>query len=217
MFRRCLWIFFKREHRLDKELLGHLTYVRVTEVTGGRKGDGHAHYHAYFHSPYIPHELVRQLWGNALSSLGYATPARPIARVLAEAHGDFARAQLKRALVTRHGKQGRLLSEVRWPVLDLIEADRNVEQELVKYLVKDAELEDGKLKRIPEELHARIYEGLEGLRTIATSRKLFQDESRTCACDECGSTRLARTSAKPQDAKDPAKTQPEPPTGGARQ
>lgn len=215
LFRRWLWHFFQHEHGLDKELLGYITYVRVTEVTGGRKDEGHAHYHVYFHSPYIPHELVRHLWGKALNQLGYVTPTRPTDRVLAEAHGDFAATQLKRLLVTRRGKKGRLLAEVEWPVLDIREANSNVEQELVKYLVKDAAMEGGKLQPIPDELLARIYEGLEGLRAIATSRTLFQDNAKSCACDECGSTRLTRVAAQPPDTNDvPSGQQPESRRGG---
>lgn len=34
LFRRWLWDFFRHEHRLDQELLKHVCYVRVTEVTG---------------------------------------------------------------------------------------------------------------------------------------------------------------------------------------
>ena len=171
-FRRWLWLFFKHEHRLDKELLGHVAFMRVTETTAGQKNDGHAHYHVYFHSPYIPHELARHLWGKALRQLGYDTPTRPIADVLAGARSEFSAAQLQRVLATRRGAK-RLPEEVAWPVIDIEEAYGNIERELVKYLVKDAELEDGAMKLIQPELYARIYEGLEGLRTIATSRHFF--------------------------------------------
>lgn len=174
--------------------------MRVTEVTEGRKQDGHAHYHVYFRSPYIPHELARHLWGKALRKLGYSTPSRPLDRVLGDASTTFAAAQLKRVLVTKRGRKGRPLAEVEWPVVDIQEATGNVERELVKYLVKDAEMEGDRLQPIPAELFTRIYVGLEGLRAIATSRKLFQEEARSCACDECGSTRLTRVMAKPQDA-----------------
>ena len=63
-----------------------------------------------------------------------------------EGRTRFATTQLKRSLVTRRGKKGRLLAQVEWPVLDIREANSDVEQELVKYLVKDAGMEDGKLQ-----------------------------------------------------------------------
>lgn len=200
IFRRWLWEFFQHEHRLDKELLSQVVFVRVTEVTGGRKNDGHAHYHVYFHSSYIPHELIRHLWGKAIRKWAYSPPTRPLGEVLAEANSRRAQAQLKRVLVTRRGEKGRPLAAVDWPVIDIEEATGNVERELVKYLVKDAEMEGDRLRPIPPELFARIYAGLEGLRALASTRNLLPQEPKTCACDECGSTRLTRVMAKQGDA-----------------
>jgi hypothetical protein len=196
LFRRWLWLFFEHEHRLDKELLSQVAFMRVTETTAGRKGDGHAHYHVYLHSPYIPHELIRHLWGKALRQLGYATPMRAIEKVLAEARSEFAAVQLRRVLASRRGAK-QLLEEVEWPVIDIEEAYGDIERELVKYLVKDAELEEGAMKLISPALGALVYEGLEGLRTIATSRHFFENELTACACDQCGSTRIKRVLAKP--------------------
>jgi hypothetical protein len=70
----------------------------------------------------------------------------------------------------------------------------------VKYLVKDVVVEDGSAGLIAPELYALIYEGLEGLRTIATSRKFFQDQGKDCFCEQCGSTRLKRVVAAPEAA-----------------
>jgi hypothetical protein len=189
-FRRRLWLFFRHEHCLDSALLSRIAFVRVIEVTPGTANDGHAHLHVYALSPFTPHEVIRHLWGAALRGHGYATPRRALADVLAEAGSPKRRAQLERVLVTRRGPKGVPLSEVDWPVIDVRECRGNVENELVKYLVKDAELEHGKLNLIDPELYALVYEGLEGVRTVATSRHFFVKEDRLCACDQCGSARV---------------------------
>jgi Zn finger protein HypA/HybF involved in hydrogenase expression len=208
LFRRWLWLFFASEHRLDKELLKLIAFVRVTEVTAGQSNDGHAHYHVWLYCPYIPHEVARHLWGKALRKFGYIVPMRPVEDVIAEARTPFAAAQLRRTLVTRGGPKGRPLTETEWPVLDLKQAYGDVEAELVKYLVKDVVVEGGTTGMIDPELYARIYEGLEGLRTIATSRKFFQEDVKDCFCEQCGSTRLKRAVAKPAVASVAETTQP---------
>jgi hypothetical protein len=81
-------------------------------------------------------------------------------------------------------------------VLGLEQCRGNVANELVKYLVKDAEVVAGQLKLIDPALYARVYQGLEGVRTIATSRKFFVREDRMCACEACGSTRFDRSAVK---------------------
>ncbi|MDB4985917.1 MAG: hypothetical protein JWN04_1095 [Myxococcaceae bacterium] len=200
LFRRWLWLFFAGEHRLDKDLLKLIAFARVTEVTGGQNNDGHAHYHVWLYCPYLPHEIARHLWGKALRRFGYAVPMRAVDAVIAEARNPFAAGQLRRALVTRAGPKGRPLAETEWPVLDLKQAYGDVEAELVKYLVKDVVVECGTAGMIAPELYAFIYEGLEGLRTIATSRKFFQENVKDCFCDECGSTRLKRAVTTPEAA-----------------
>lgn len=197
--RASLWAFFKDEHHFDSELLKRIAYMRVTEVTPGTDGDGHAHLHVYMLSPYIPHELVRHLWGKAIRASRYDPPTRLLEDVLAEARSERSRAQLARVLVTRRGANGRPLLQVDWPVADIRATFGDIENELVKYLVKDAEFEDGSLRLVDPDLYARIYEGLEGVRTIATSRHFFLPEDRTCACTECGSTRVSTKLAKPEE------------------
>jgi hypothetical protein len=198
-FRRRLWLFFKHEHRLDSELLKRVAFVRVVEVTPGSNDDGHAHLHVYLLCPYLPHELVRHLWGQALRKHGFLVPVRSIRDVLNEAKSQRSRRQLERVLVTRRGKRGVPLTDVDWPVVDLRACNANVERELVKYLVKDAEIEHGKLNFIDAKLYARIYEGLEGVRTIATSRHFYVKTDRVCACDKCGSTRLSTRAVKQEE------------------
>jgi hypothetical protein len=150
-------------------------------------------------SPYLPHELARHLWGTALRSLGYGLPTRSLEDVLAGCKGR-SRTQLERVLVTRRGFRGKPLQTVDWPVVDVKECFGDVEKELVKYLVKDAEYDGPELKLIEPALYARIYQGLEGVRTIATSRGFFERSDRVCACEACGSTRIGRrTVARPGD------------------
>jgi hypothetical protein len=196
-FRRQLWKFFAREQGLTPGLLARLVFVRVMEVTPGSSNDGHAHLHVYMLSPFVPHELVRHLWGKALGKHGYQVPTRPLADVLAAVESPKRRAQLAKVLVTRRGPKGRPLDEVLWPVVDIRKCHGDVENELIKYLVKDAELEHGKLNLVEPDLYARIYEGLEGVRTVATSRHFFIKEDRACGCEQCGSTRLTNRVVKP--------------------
>jgi hypothetical protein len=96
-------------------------------------------------------------------------------------------------LVTRRGKNGRLLPEVLWPVVDIRQCRGDVANELVKYIVKDAERYDsGKLALVDPEFYSRAYEGMEQLRMIATSRGFWVDDAYVCRCDKCGSTDLER-------------------------
>jgi hypothetical protein len=161
-------------------------------------------------SPYIPHELVRHLWGTALRKCGYEPPTRSIEEVLAE-HDGMRRAQLERVLVTRRGSRGKPLRVIDWPVVDVRMCHGDVENELVKYLVKDAEREGGELRLIDPVLYARVYQGLEGVRTIATSRHFFERSDRVCACEACGGTRIGRRVVKP--SRTPEASEQGPPEG----
>jgi hypothetical protein len=142
-------------------------------------------------SPFIPHEVARHLWGTALRKRGYTPPTRSVADVVAALDGERRR-QLERVLVTRRGIRARSLTEVDWPVVDIRKCHGDVENELVKYLIKDAERDGSALKPVDPALYARVYQGLEGVRTIATSRHFFERSDDPCFCEECGSTRVGR-------------------------
>jgi hypothetical protein len=193
LFRRKLWTFFRNEQSLSKALLQEIRFVRVLEITAGRMNDGHAHFHVYLLSPYIPHEFVRHIWGAVLNTLGYVTPSRRLADVLASIKSDFRRNQVARVLITKGGQP---IQDVHWPVVDLVKCYGDVEQELVKYLVKDAEWNDGKLALIHPSLGAHMYQALEGVRTLATSRGFITRDERICFCEACGSTQVSRRLVK---------------------
>jgi hypothetical protein len=129
--------------------------------------------------------------------LGYSTPTRALADVLASVKSDFRRQQVARALTTRHGKP---IPDVPWPVVDLVKCYGDVEQELVKYLVKDAELNEGRLELIHPDLGSLIYQALEGIRTFAASRHFIARDEKVCFCEACGSTQVSRRIVKPADS-----------------
>ena len=175
-------------------------FVRVIEVTGGDDGLGHAHIHAWALSPYIPHALIRLWWGQALIAEGYVVPSKPLAEALATAKEEWQRRRLAKWLVTRRGANGRPLSEVPWPVADIREARHGIEREFIKYLIKDAErAPDGSLNFMDPGLYARIYQGLEGVRTIQASTGFWSKdalETGVRACERCGNTNLTTKRAK---------------------
>jgi len=203
-----LWAFFRTVLGLDERVIRELRYLRVLEITPGRKNDGHAHFHVYLISPYIPHELVRQIWGTELARHGHRVPVRPLADVLDGIESEFRKKQLERVLRFH----GAALAEVYWPDVDLERCYGSVENELVKYLVKDAEFQRGELTLIDPILGARIYEALEGVRTIASSRRFFRRELRRGCCMQCGGTSVARTAAvkKEPTPAAPGRFEPEP-------
>ncbi len=189
MFRRKLWSFFEHEYHLRTAILRELRFVRVLEITPGRRNEGHAHFHVYLLSPFLPHEFVRHAWGEILGGLGYETPMMSRVAVLDAIESKFRRQCVERLLTTRGGQP---LAEVHWPSVDIEECYGDVAHELVKYLIKDAELRHGELTLIDPALGARIYKALEGVRTLATSRGFIIRERKACFCEECGGTQLSR-------------------------
>ena len=166
--RVALWRFFKHEYGLSDAEMRLLTFVRVVEVTPS--DDGHAHLHVYILSPFLPHQLLRHLWGKALRKRGYSSPIRTVADVLMDEQDEYKRRRLAKVLVTRRGAKGKPLDVQFWPVIDIQAGYGNIERELIKYLIKDGEYQDGKLVLGDPRLYARVYEGLEGVRTVVTSR-----------------------------------------------
>ena len=135
-------------------------------------------------------------------NVGYSPPLKPLADVLGEHESAWRRRQLEALLVTRRGANGRPLTDIPWPVLDIRRCDDSVDQEFVKYLVKDAErTPDGQLAFMDPQLYARIYEGLEGIRTIQPSRGFWSKDSLETgvrACAQCGQTNLSTQRRKRQ-------------------
>jgi hypothetical protein len=188
VFRALLWTHLREDRGLRPDDVALLAFVRVIEATPGRDLAGHAHIHVWLLSPFLHHAILRQLWGRSLRKFGYVPPQRALADVLAEESDRGAR-DLQRWLVPRRG--ARTLELVYWPVIDIRQAV-NVERELIKYLVKDAEWKDGRLEMVDGTLFGGIYKGLERVRTIVTSKHFWTDEKPSCACPECGCTAMSR-------------------------
>lgn len=196
-----------REH-IAKDLLGddpkeirnhllenHYTYCRVLEVTPGNDWLGHAHVHMWFIAPFIHHDMIRHLWGNALSrvyqlelvraecvsTVDEIVDAMPVARAW---DGERLRSFLK----TRRGKNGRPLAAVWRPVVDVQQVKSgDIPSELCKYLIKDGEKnKKGEVELLDPKLYAQIYAALERVRAICTARRLLEPVATNCFCQHCG-------------------------------
>lgn len=217
-FRKQVHQYLRKDLNASKSVTA-FPFVRVIEVTPGSDQQGHAHIHVWMFSPFFPHELLRMWWGRALIGLGYRPPHRSLEEVLSGTDSERKRQQLARVLVTRRGPNGRPLDPVPWPVVDVRACYGDVGEELVKYLVKDAERSpDGALIFIDPELYAAIYVALEGIRTIQTSRGFWTNdddsEGGILGCEQCGgieltSERKRRKKGEPIEGK-PARSRCEP-------
>lgn len=173
-FCRSLRRWLKR----NRGVVRHVSFVRAVELT--TSDDGHAHLHAWLGSPYLPHAVLRVLWGRSLR--GYV-PVRLLSEVIAEQHDPRAREEL---LEVAGFRSRRVVQYVPWPVIDIRAVpDGSVGRELAKYLVKDivgGELAD------PVVVGACI-EASEGVRTLGASRGLWV--THTLELCECGATHYA--------------------------
>ena len=205
---RWFWRLLREQLERDgmaKEIVRQLVYVRVIEATRGTKHDGHAHMHVYLIAPYIHHEVLGLLWARALRRCGCDVNANcdptPLAEVLGQEMPEWRRNQLRQRLVTR--KNGAPLEFVPNPVVDIQECYGGVENELIKYLVKDAERDEHGNLLFDDVFLARVYEGTEGIRMVQTSRRFWIDHGkRTCRCEKCGSQQLRRKIEKAKPADD---------------
>jgi hypothetical protein len=87
-------------------------------------------------------------------------------------------------------------------VIDIEKCYEGIENEVIKYLVKDAERDENGVLLFDEDFLARVYEGTEGFRMVQSSRRFWVPmQSNTCACAGCGSTKVTRKiePAKPAD------------------
>lgn len=160
------------------------SYVRVMEVT--QSDDGHAHLHWWMLGPFIARPVLAELWARSLSaSYRNRLPWRSVATQLEEVNPRF-RVRAARAFLTR--RNGVLPDRTRVPVVDVRKADGDVSKELVKYLLKDASWQtDGTLAYEEPAAWARLYEALEGRRTLVASRG-FHVERPAMECPSCGET-----------------------------
>jgi len=209
---RVFWkltrIHLEIDRGLSKAHVTQVVYLRVIEITAGQKDDGHAHMHVYLICPYLYSALLRLHWAKAIESCGYEIRTRsaptPLADVLASVKEDWRRAELQRLLVTR--RNGEPILEVPNPVIDIVKCYAGIEHEIIKYLVKDAERDGNGVLVFDDDFLARVYEATEGFRMIQTSRGFWVPiASKTCTCESCGSTKIARKiePAQPVDEHDP--------------
>ena len=207
---RWFWKRLREHFVLDRGMsaaaVADLVYVRVIEVTAGQLNDGHAHLHVYLITPYLHHEVLGLIWARAIAIRGYQAPTRPLAEVLGRDMEEWRRAQLREFLVTRRGPGAQPLDPVPHPIDHIETCYGDIEYELVKYLVKDAvQGQDGETELVAPEFYTRAYEGMEGLKTVQTSRRFWETaESKSCGCEKCGSAAVTRRI-------EPAKPQPEEP------
>jgi hypothetical protein len=206
-FWRLLREHLEIDRGINKVILSRLVYMRVIEVTAGRKRDGHAHVHVYLVAPYMHHEVIGLLWARALKRCDYDVSRNhrptPIAEVLGQVMPEWRRAQLRQYLVERRG--GAPLESVPNPVDDIQECYGGIENELIKYLIKDAERDEHGNLVFDDAFLACVYEASEGIRMIQTSRGFWVERgTHACSCDECGSIRIRRhvEKAKPPEPSD---------------
>jgi hypothetical protein len=171
-----------------------LAYVRAMEITAS--GGGHVHLHVWIGSPFLPHAVLRVLWGRALQS-DYV-PVRPLAEVLAELPDERSRRELQRVARWR----GRERAWVPWPVLDVRQVRGDVADELVKYMLKD--MEAGEL--IDPLTAANLIEASEGTRVVATSRGYWVVTEHDC--EHCGEPRVFLVLSVPGRADPSLRTRP---------
>lgn len=218
------WAGFARRMRKHLKARGHdsIGYVRVLEVTPGTDKSGHAHVHAIVWGPFIRGELVRFWWGSELERRGYKVPRVELAAVLlgsapgcttaggadrrlSELAGRAWDREAAPGLERWRGNRYLFPRAVPWPVIDVrrvVEkatrddqiSQRDIADELVKYLVKDLgpTLEDGSRERAAPDLMAAIYEATEGRRLIVAGRgvwvvsRIELGPRQVCTCEECG-------------------------------
>ncbi len=77
-------------------------------------------------------------------------------------------------------------------------------------LIKDTERDDdGEQRLIEPELSARVYAGLEGVRTIVTSTGFWGSPKSLCKCERCGSKQTTRERVNRKADSEPSPNSPE--------
>lgn len=178
-------------------------FLRVLEATPGwrlaEEGTvraGHAHLHCWYYAPFIPHQMLRLWWAEVMPpEIRARLPTRSLERVLKDAE------ERDRPHIEKHAPGEHLP----WPVIDVQGCRGNVEEELVKYLIKDGErAESGQWEHVDAASFARLYAALDGRRTCVTSMRFWQlvplTECRTCTA--VGSMEVETLPGKHRDTAD---------------
>jgi hypothetical protein len=166
-------------HRDITEEQKRFPYVRVFEATDS--DGGHAHCHVWMISPYLPHQVLRVLWGRALINAGATNVVHADIDWIRQNYGqtDLDLADIETVATCRR-KRTQL---VPWPVIDVRaeRTDSSTANELAKYMTKDMRGDD----LIDPAVYATIIEATEGLRMLTASRAFWVLEE-SHACGSCG-------------------------------
>lgn len=182
------WRQFKAHVSVDRGETAPPLFVRCLEIAKTGSDDGHAHYHVAVFAPFVHRSFVNLLWGTALTRAGYTCPEAPLPAVFdgshpgaGAIHWHYAN-EVKALFRTRRGSAGRALTgTIPFPVTDLRQVHGDVSHELVKYLVKD--VHEG--QRVAPRTYARIYQAVDGMRRLSSSRPLRRPEPEPMPCPHC--------------------------------
>lgn len=131
-------------------LFDMLTYFRVVEWTPGDDGQGHPHIHAWLFSQYLDQAWLERHWHAAWNH---------VQRDRLHGNADTLDADRK------HGP-----IEERKLIVHIEASREGVENELVKYLTKDWEVDaEGTARRVAPEVFAQVYAHLDGKRRRQSS------------------------------------------------
>lgn len=150
----------RSRYRSEQSLLDCVEYSEQFEWTPGDDGQGHAHWHTWFFSPYLPRELVERVWR--------ASWLRSVEDVAGYCPLELA----------KHWHGAPLVVDVR-AVYRKGDSEANdgefcddataAATELIKYMLKDFELSEDKATRAAPEVFARLYVHASGRRMRQSS------------------------------------------------
>jgi len=213
--------WMRKRHHMPKDAMLALPFARTLEITGSDAG--HAHCHAWMLGPYLPHVILRSIWGRSLrigrivdpgdGRDGVYVPVRSVAEVVAELRASMSGAVLERELadIARASRYNRrALSYLPWPVVDVRRSDGDVGNEIIKYLTVDKSISaEGELGGMVEPaVYADLLEATIGRRLICVSRGLWIAFPKA-TCRDCEHTyRPLRAVSRDHAARPPARAPP---------
>lgn len=163
VFWRSVKRWLRERRPLRRDQIKYMPYSRVLEITGS--DEGHAHAHVWMLTPFLPHQVLRVLWGRAIARKQGGAPMVPVR------HIDDA---LQACQTTRDREdvwsvatfRGKRLRYLPWPVLDVRAVRDDIAQELVKYLTKDIGPSG---ERVCPLEYANLIEATEGRRMVCSA------------------------------------------------
>jgi hypothetical protein len=179
VFWRGVKRWLKQRRPLRRDQLKFMPYSRVLEITGSDAG--HAHAHVWLLTPYLPHQVLRALWGRAIAAKhngARMVPVRPLEEVLEECKTQRDRDDVLSVATFR----GRRLRYLPWPVLDVRAVHGDVGCELVKYLTKDIGPSGEAVSPLE---YANLIEATEGRRMVCCAVHFWVPSEPAKWCDCC--------------------------------